>query len=202
MNSNSTKEEQLEQARAWKAANRERVRAYRKRYYAANKERERAVNRVWCSVNADRLKETKRECDRRLRVKNAEAIKAHRATPEYKELKNARARARYHSDPRHRTEKILRASLTQALRLHGDGRKTRSVSKLIGCTIDEFAHHLEMQFVDGMSWENQGAWHIDHIRPCASFDLSDPEQQRVCFDYRNLQPLWAEDNMRKGSKVA
>jgi HNH endonuclease. len=53
-----------------------------------------------------------------------------------------------------------------------------------------------------MSWDNYGrdGWHIDHIRPCASFDLTDPEQQRQCFHYTNLQPLWAADNIRKGAK--
>jgi hypothetical protein len=51
-----------------------------------------------------------------------------------------------------------------------------------------------------MNWENQGEWHIDHILPCASFDLTKEEEQRKCFHYTNLQPLWAKDNMIKGSK--
>ena len=52
-----------------------------------------------------------------------------------------------------------------------------------------------------MSWDNYGEWHIDHIVPCASFDLSDPNQQRICFNFRNLQPLWAKDNQRKQDKL-
>ena len=61
--------------------------------------------------------------------------------------------------------------------------------------------HLEAQFKPGMTWDNYGlkGWHVDHIRPCASFDLRDPEQQRRCFHYTNLQPLWAEENLKKGS---
>jgi hypothetical protein len=52
-----------------------------------------------------------------------------------------------------------------------------------------------------MSFKNYGKWHIDHIRPCASFDLSKASEQKECFHYTNLQPLWAEDNLSKGIKV-
>lgn len=82
------------------------------------------------------------------------------------------------------------------------GAKACKTTRLIGCTVEELRHHLEAQFADGMSWDNYGrnGWHVDHIRPCASFDLTDPEQQRQCFHYTNLQPLWAADNIRKGDK--
>ena len=70
---------------------------------------------------------------------------------------------------------------------------------VVGCSLDELVGYLEAQFSAGMSWENFGSWHIDHIRPCASFDLTDPEQQRACFHYTNLQPLWALDNLRKSA---
>lgn len=82
--------------------------------------------------------------------------------------------------------------------------KSASTAELVGCTMDELRQHIEVQFAEGMTWENHGrdGWHIDHIRPCASFDLTDPEQQRQCFHYSNLQPLWAADNIRKGARVA
>ena len=62
--------------------------------------------------------------------------------------------------------------------------------------------HLEALFQPGMTWDNHAidGWHIDHIRPCTSFDLTDPEQQRQCFHYTNLQPLWAFDNISKSDK--
>lgn len=52
-----------------------------------------------------------------------------------------------------------------------------------------------------MTWENYGEWHIDHIKPCASFDLNDPEQQKLCFHYTNLQPMWAKENQKKADKL-
>lgn len=63
--------------------------------------------------------------------------------------------------------------------------------------------HLEKQFQNGMTWKNhtKDGWHIDHIIPCSFFDLSDPEQQKECFNYKNLQPLWAEDNLSKGNNI-
>ena len=61
--------------------------------------------------------------------------------------------------------------------------------------------HLESLFVPGMTWDNQGEWHIDHVIPCAAFDLTDPAQQSECFHYTNLQPLWAVDNLKKAARL-
>lgn len=86
---------------------------------------------------------------------------------------------------------------------------------LLGCNITCFINYLESKFTTGMTWENYGDWHIDHIKPCSSFDLTDIEQQKICFNYTNLQPLWAtteiaisygEDmsyigNLEKGNKI-
>ena len=74
---------------------------------------------------------------------------------------------------------------------------------LLGCSIEHARKHLESQFREGMKWDNHGkyGWHIDHIIPCASFDLTDPEQQKKCFNYKNLQPLWWHENLSKGSKI-
>lgn len=81
------------------------------------------------------------------------------------------------------------------------GTKSESASGLLGCSWDQFFGHLEIQFKPGMTWENYGQWHVDHKLPCASFDLTDPAQQKACFGYKNLQPLWAEENLRKGDRI-
>ena len=67
----------------------------------------------------------------------------------------------------------------------------------VGCTSEKLRKHLEEQFENGMTWENIGKWHIDHIKPCAKFDLNLEEEKHKCFHYTNLQPLWAVDNLKK-----
>ncbi len=78
--------------------------------------------------------------------------------------------------------------------------KSISTSKLLGCHIDFFRLYLQSKFQPGMSFSNYGKWHIDHIIPCARFDLEKESEQKICFNYKNLQPLWAEENLRKNDK--
>lgn len=101
----------------------------------------------------------------------------------------------------------MRGRILRGLKAQSAEKKHRSIDYL-GCTIEELVEHLEGQFQEGMGWNNYGnpngdhteCWHVDHIRPCVSFDLTDEDQQRVCFHYSNLQPLWAKDNLSKGGK--
>lgn len=82
------------------------------------------------------------------------------------------------------------------------GFKSKNTLTLLGCSLEHFKTYLESKFEDGMTWENHGlqGWHIDHIRPCTSFDLTDEAQQKQCFHYTNTQPLWAKDNWSKSAK--
>lgn len=87
--------------------------------------------------------------------------------------------------------------------LNGKIKKSTTTIELLGCSIEYFKQHIEKKFKKGMSWENYGfnGWHIDHIKPCSSFDLTYLKQQKECFNYRNLQPLWAEENYAKAQKI-
>ncbi len=80
--------------------------------------------------------------------------------------------------------------------------KFSTSSEYLGCPISEFREYFYSMFVDGMTWNNflNGDIHIDHIVPCVKFDLSKEKEQKKCFHYTNLQPLWAKDNILKGSK--
>ena len=89
------------------------------------------------------------------------------------------------------------------------GKKSTSTIELIGCSIDKLKQHLEIRFLPGMTWKNYGkmnkqhtkVWHIDHIVPCTVFDLKNLNEQKKCFHYTNLQPLWAIDNIKKGNRI-
>lgn len=95
----------------------------------------------------------------------------------------------------------IATNLRRRIRLALKGNpKIETSMKLVGCSIEKLKEHLEKQFKSGMSWANYGknGWVIDHIKSCASFNLFKPKEQRKCFNYKNLQPLWAEENENKG----
>lgn len=116
---------------------------------------------------------------------------------------NMERRERIKKDPHFQFRKNMSGRIHSAIK--GITKKSDSIEKLIGCSIKEARNHIEKQFVDGMSWDNygckEGQWSIDHIKPCASFDLSDPKQQAICFNFKNTRPLWHIDNQRKGAKL-
>jgi hypothetical protein len=107
-------------------------------------------------------------------------------------------RDRYHRDVQFRLRLSLRNRLGDAL--GGKGARPGSAVRDLGCSIGDLKAHLERGFHDGMSWENYGQWHIDHIMPLAMFDLTNRAELLRAFNYTNLQPLWREDNLRKGKK--
>jgi hypothetical protein len=169
--------------RAWRAAHREHLRAYHRRWSASHPKQVRAARD-------------------RYRLKHPE--QADRAS-------------RYYFAHREERLKYFRAYVTRrskvdvvyklTLRLHSriwkalKGKKRRRVADLLGCSVEKFKQLMERKFRPGMTWKNHGhVWHLDHIRPIASFDLSDPIQQRRCFNYRNYQPLFRMENLKKSSR--
>lgn len=115
-----------------------------------------------------------------------------------KQIRNEYDSKRLKNDFNYRIKHNLKVRMKQALLLNTKSGRTID---LLGCSIDEFKLYLECQFDSNMTWENYGTyWHIDHIKPCASFDLSDVEQQKQCFHWSNMQPLEAKENRMKYDK--
>lgn len=102
-------------------------------------------------------------------------------------------------NPQAKLHSRMNTLISTALKKVGVFKSLRT-AELVGCSITELKAHLESNFEEGMTWDNYArhGWHIDHIRPCASFDLSDEQQQKTCNNWRNLLPMWAEENISKG----
>lgn len=186
-------QEALLKERAYREANRERLRAKDRASYAANHERHLARRSRYCKRNAEKL-----------RVRAAEYYSTHKV------VINERVKRRYHEDPYYSICTRLRASLSQAMRRNG--KKSAPTAVLLGCSIEDFLKHLEAQFAlagphpktgEPMSWQNRRMWHIDHIIPCCAFEnlATDALQQRRCYHFLNLRPLWKEQNLSKGARI-
>lgn len=166
---------------------RERNRAYSRRIWADPVRREilQEKRAAWASSAAGQEK-LKEGYKRFYYANRARVVKS----------KTARARIRYREDPLFRLVRNLRRRVSLAVTSQST-TKDETTLKLVGCTLEHLIGHLESQFREGQCWDNYGQWHIDHIRPCASFDLSDPLQRKECFHWSNLQPLWGDENLAK-----
>lgn len=109
---------------------------------------------------------------------------------------------RIKNDVNFKIRKLMRSIVIQSIkRVSKNNCKYSSTITQLGCTDIFFKEYIESKFKKGMSWDNHGDWHMDHIKPCSSFDLTDPEQQKLCNHYSNLQPLWSYENLKKGDKL-
>lgn len=150
-----------------------------------NDVRERRLSDIEC------CRKNERERERERRRKNPEVVR---------QKKRDAKRKRYHEDLPFKVLGLLRTRIYDALK---GATKNARTKELIGCPSVWLEVHLESQFKPGMNWENYGpVWHIDHIKPCAAFDLRYPEQQKACFHWTNLQPLFALENLQKSDKYA
>jgi hypothetical protein len=168
------------QRKEWYLKNEEKVKQQSKKWYLKNKERRAKKSKEWVIKN----KEKHRQLMKKWFSKNKEYIRK----------KN---KERRETDPIFRMVSNIRRRILSALK---GKNKSANTMKLLGADIEQVWKHLESTFKPGMTKENHGKWHVDHIRPCSSFDLSKPEEQAKCFHYTNLQALWAHENLSKGDK--
>ena len=109
-----------------------------------------------------------------------------------------RIKKRKQNDPVFKLTENIRTRIYQGLK---GISKSQTTYELIGCTFAEFREYLENKFTPDMTWDNYGTlWHVDHIKPISLFNLSDPEEQKLAFNYTNCQPLYAILNLKKSNK--
>lgn len=141
--------------------------------------------------NAEKHKEEKRAYDKIYRETNKSKISADKRTYQKKKRK---------IDPGYRLSCSVSAGVSLSLK---DNKSRRSWESIVGYTLDQLIKHLEKQFTDGMTWENYGQWHLEHKIPLSVHHFTKPEHtdfQKV-WGLKNLQPMWAKDNFKKGVKL-
>jgi hypothetical protein len=173
-------------------------------YYEANRDKVLESGRVRYATDPEKKKlalAARKAADTEAFNKKARErlAKWKRDNPEKYKASVKRKYIQRRADPAKRLLDSLRARVCESLK-RGE-TKSASTLELLGCSIPELRERLEQQFRPGMSWDNYGpVWHVDHIKPCALFDFDDPAQQRACFHWSNLQPLFALENISKGAK--
>lgn len=185
----------------YREKNKQKNKTYQKQYRKINQEKLLLQQKFYRINNKQKIKD--RDKKYRIKNKNKIRIKHQEWSNKNREYLREYKNQKYHDKHKHNLQNRLRSSLRSRIRLAiGKGKKCAKTMDLVGCTLEDLRKHIEKQFVDGMNWNNYGinGWHIDHIKPCSSFDLTKINEQIKCFHYTNLQPLWAKDNLIKSNK--
>lgn len=154
----------------WKKNNPEKVKENKKIYYSNNSEKIRQNFKLWRKENKEKIN-----------FKRRKHIKLKRQT-----------------DPLFKLKQTVSSRTTMAFKAKRWNKNSKT-QEILGEEWVLVKNHIERKFKKGMSWDNHGEWHIDHIIPLASANTEE-ELIKLCH-YTNLQPLWAEENIRKGSKI-
>jgi hypothetical protein len=182
----------LEQSIKWSKENPDKAKSVKTKWAERNKEKTRKKWRDNYHKNRD--KEAER--GRIYRFKEENRLKMNAWTREY-------LRRKKKIDPKWRALMTCKRRMWILFKSAGIKKNTRS-AELMGIDRDGFYAYIESLWLPGMTWANRGirGWHIDHIKPCSLFDMTDPEQAKACWHYTNLQPLWWKDNLRKSDSYA
>ena len=156
-----------------------------KKYRLKNKEKLNEQKKEYYSENKEKINERSKE----YHIKNKEKI-------------NEKTKERYSNDIQYKLIKQHRCS-TRRLFKEANTIKCKRTEELLGCSKQQFQDYIVSKFKKGMTVDNHGkyGWHLDHIKPCSSFDFTDPKQQEECCHYTNFQPLWWWENLAKGNKL-
>lgn len=190
----------LEKARikqsVWAKKNKEQVKRNNKKYRDSNKEKAKEYHVKYYLENSDKIKQKVKSWSIENRERLAKTKKSYRH--KNKEKINQYFHTRRENDYLFKISQDMRILIGASIRKK-KFIKTSKTENILGCSFEEFFTHIESQFIDGMSWENRSLWHIDHITPLATAKTE--EEILRLNHYTNLRPLWALDNLKKGSKI-
>tara|TARA_R110002012_G_scaffold229781_1_gene402492 strand:+ start:21 stop:674 length:654 start_codon:yes stop_codon:yes gene_type:complete len=205
------KEKKAEYSKKWYEANKEKIAQHKKKYYQANKEKIAQRKKKYREANKEKLVEQRKKHYQANKEKEAEYSKkwyeankekaAEYSKKYYQANKEKLAeyqRERIKTDSLFKMKICLRTRTSVAFKNKGY-KKNSKTEKILGISYEKVKKHIGRQFQNGMTWSNYGEWHIDHIIPLSSAK-TEAELLKLCH-YRNLQPLWAADNMSKGAKI-
>jgi hypothetical protein len=167
------------------------MKKYHKEYYQKNKEK----YKIYYQTHKEQHSKSVKKWYDNHKQQRVEAARIWRKN--HRKQINEQHKKRLKKDINFKLKCYLRSRIYNVLK---GNYKSKRTLELLDCSLKFFKQYLESRFKQGMTWENYGKWHIDHIRPCASFDLSKAEEQAKCFNYTNLQPLWAKENLSKKDK--
>jgi hypothetical protein len=186
-----------------KEENSEKIKEKAKQYYQDNSEKIIQYKKD----NKEKISKYQKQYQKQYENKNKEKISKYQKQyqkqyqKDNKDKRKQYKNNRYQNDPAYRLTRIQRSAIYSALKAQST-TKSQHTHELLGCTSKEVKQHIENQFEYWMDWDNQGnyngeyfiGWDVDHIRPISSFDLSDPEEQKIAFSYKNLMPLCSRTN--------
>lgn len=196
-----TVEEKVEHNKLYREKNKERIRErnrqYMKEYYAKNKEKIKAYQKSYYQANSDEV----RNRVANWKSENKELVDAYnkKYRSEHSKEHSEYIKRRRQEDATYKMICAVRNLLNNAFNKRMKVEKTKRAEEILGCSIDFFIEHLRSQFKEGMTIENHGEWHIDHIIPLSS---AKTEEEVIKLNhYTNLQPLWADENIKKRNKT-
>tara|TARA_Y100000592_G_scaffold27891_1_gene44392 strand:- start:9840 stop:10514 length:675 start_codon:yes stop_codon:yes gene_type:complete len=167
--------------------------SYAKNYYKKNKDSILQKTKAYRNANKEIIQQKDKE--RKRLLKNDPKKYA-----DHKKKYNKWYNNRLKTDPSFKLRIYMRNRIKSALK-NDSAIKSDKTMSLLGCDLSTLKKHISDKFEKNMEWSNFGKWHVDHIIPLAAFDLEETEHQKVAFHYTNLQPLWAEDNLKKADAV-
>lgn len=204
-----TREEKNAYQREWNRKNRDKKRLLDQKYRAEHKEEIKEIHRKWREKNRDHINELNRkkykENPQAFAERNKKYIETHqeKVQERMKKYRETHKKEKYEYEMKRRSNPLnrLKLNIRSLIKNSIEGKhykKNTKTEKILGCTLDFFIEYLQSKFEEGMTIENHGLWHIDHIKPIA---LATTEEEIIKLNhYTNLQPLWAIDNLKKGSK--